>query len=169
MEGGGNKCCEEKGDVTDLPSKKTKPKKGERVKRLVLLSLAALMLVATVFAPAAMAQEPGEIDVQSVTLGPGGSVTVTGTIECVEGYHYQGGVDVTQLTGKVYNYTFVSADGGSVKRCETTGPKAFTATAFSQRPFHKGEVTIRQRGYWCLPDLSSCEYVEGPSEVIRIR
>jgi hypothetical protein len=35
------------------------------MKRLVLLSLAALMLAATVFAPVAMAQEPGDVDIQS--------------------------------------------------------------------------------------------------------
>jgi hypothetical protein len=139
------------------------------MKGLALLSLAALMLAATVFAPVAMAQAPGEIDVQSVTLGPGGSVTVTGAIECVEGYYYQKLVDVTQLTGRIYNYTSVAVDGGRATTCETTGPKAFTATAFSQKPFHKGEVTISQRGYWYPPDLSSSEYSEGPSEVIRIR
>ncbi len=38
-------------------------KKGIQVKKLALLSVAALMFVSSVFAPAAMAQEPGEVTI----------------------------------------------------------------------------------------------------------
>jgi hypothetical protein len=113
------------------------------MKRLVLLSVVALMLASAVFAPVAMAQEVGEVDVQSVTLGPAGSVTVTGTIECVEGYTYQAGVQLRQRTGTGYNVAQVDHYG----TCATTGPEAFTATGFSDRPFHKGPAAIQPFSY----------------------
>jgi hypothetical protein len=43
------------------------------MKRLALLSVFSVVLASGVFAPVAMAQVPGEVDVQSVMLGPGGS------------------------------------------------------------------------------------------------
>jgi hypothetical protein len=58
------------------------------MKRLALLSVVALMLASAVFAPVALAQEPGEVDIQTVTLGPGGSLHVTGTIVCEPGAEY---------------------------------------------------------------------------------
>jgi hypothetical protein len=42
------------------------------MKRFALLSAVAMMLASAVFAPVAMAQVPGEVDVTSATLGPGG-------------------------------------------------------------------------------------------------
>ena len=55
------------------------------MKRLALLSVVTMMLASAIFAPVALALESGEVDVQSVTLGPGGSVTVTGSFQCVRG------------------------------------------------------------------------------------
>jgi hypothetical protein len=114
------------------------------MKRFAFLSVFSLLLASAVFAPVAMAQEVGEVDVQSTRLGPGGSVTITGTIECVEGYFYQAGVMLRQRTsGNVYNTAQVDYYG----TCETTGPQAFTATSFSDRPFHRGPATIQPFSY----------------------
>ena len=121
------------------------------MKRLALLLIVALGSAATVFAPVAMAQAPGEIDVQSVTLEQGGWVTVTGTVECVEGYYYQGGASVRQRsTHNLYNETQMNFSG----TCETTGSQAFTATQYesSKRPFHRGPSAVTGSIYLCPPD-----------------
>jgi hypothetical protein len=68
------------------------------MKRLVLLSVGALMLAATGFAPTAMAQE-AEIDITSVTLGTGGTADVSGTIQCTAGERFAVTVDVRQAKG----------------------------------------------------------------------
>jgi hypothetical protein len=124
------------------------------VKRLALLSAVSLMLLASaVFAPVALAQEMalGEVDVTSVKLGQGGSVTVTGTIQCVEGYFYSAGVSVRQKTnGTVINQAWAGVDGAP--RCATTGLQTFTTTpTFGQvgevaKPFRKGPSTIQSSG-----------------------
>jgi hypothetical protein len=135
------------------------------MKRLVLLSVVSLMLV-TVFAPVALAQETGEIDVQSVTLGPGGSVTVTGTIQCpAEGYHYFGGVDVRQRTsGNVYNTLGLGFSG----TCEATGPTAFTVSGFSDRPFHRGPATVQASSTVYDPFFSSGVSWQGDIEAVHL-
>ena len=136
------------------------------MKRLVLLSVVALMLASAVFAPVAMAQEVGEVVVQSVTLGPGGSVTVTGTIECVEGHHYFGQVDVRQRTGgNVYNTASLGFSG----TCETTGPVAFTTSGFSEKPFHRGPATVQASSSVYTPDFSSAVHRTEAIEAVRIR
>ena len=135
------------------------------MKRLALLSVVSLMLASAVFAPVAMAQEPAEVDVQSVTLGPGGSVTVTGTIECIEGHTYQAAVFVRQRTGTGYN--FVQVDGFGT--CATTGPQAFTGTGFSDRPFHRGPAAIEPVGSLFDPDTGNQINSFGTVEAIRIR
>jgi hypothetical protein len=146
-------------------SRKTESRKEEQMKRLALLSV-VLMLASAVFAPVALAQEPGEVDVQSVTLGPGGSVTVTATIECLEGYHYSTNVDVRQRTsGNVYNTVSL----GLFDTCETTGPVSFTDTRFSDKPFHRGPATIQASTTLYSPDFSTSEEWRGGVEAIRIR
>jgi hypothetical protein len=147
-------------------SRKTESRKEEQMKRLALLSVFTLMLASAVFAPVALAQEPGEIDVQSVTLGPDGSVTVTGTIECIEGHTYQAAVFVRQrMSGNVYN--FVQVDGFGT--CETTGPQAFTGTGFSDRPFHRGPAAIQPQGSLFAPDTGNQINSFGTVEAVRIR
>jgi hypothetical protein len=119
------------------------------MKRIALLSVVALLLASTVFAPAALAQQPGEVTVQSVTLGPGGSVIVTGTIECVEGYFYLVDITVRQRTnGNLYN----TANGQAQGQCTTTGPQAFTITAFGNRPFHRGPASVSTFGEVSAPE-----------------
>jgi hypothetical protein len=141
------------------------------MKRLALLLIVALGSAATVFAPVAMAQEPGEIGIQSVTLEQGGWVTVTGTVECVEGYYYQGGASVRQRsTHNYYNETSMPISG----TCETTGPQAFTATQYesSKMPFHRGPSAVSVGVYLCPPDHPgyywTCELTQA-NEAIHIR
>jgi acetyl-CoA carboxylase carboxyltransferase component len=147
-------------------SKKTKHRKGEQMKRLALLSVVSLMLASTVFAPVALAQEPAEVDVQSVTLGPGGSVTIIGTIECLEGYFYSADVTVRQRTGgNVYNTVSL----GAFDTCANTGTQTITVTGFSNRPFHRGPATIEPRGTLHPPDFSTPIDWHGAVEAVHIR
>jgi hypothetical protein len=142
------------------------------MKRLALLSVFSMLLASAVFAPVAMAQEPGEVDVQSVTLGPGGSVTVTGTIECVAGYYPSPYIEVRQKTsGNVNNIAGLQP---SLNVCETDGPTAFTATGFGrvgelEKPFHRGPATIRTSSYLYSPDFGSYIYWNGALEAVHIR
>ena len=136
------------------------------MKRIALLSVFSLMLASAIFAPVALAQVPGEVDVQSVTLGPGGSVTVTGTIQCpAEGYHYFGQVDVRQRTsGNVYNTVSLGFSG----TCGDTGPTDFTASGFSNKPFHRGPATVQASSSIFTPDFSSAVNWQGGIEAVRI-
>src|SRR5215218_11415883 len=129
------------------------------MKRLALLSVFSMLLASAVFAPVAMAQEPGEVDVQSVKLGPAGSVTVTGTIECVAGYSAIANVDVRQRTSNNVNILARVGMPGFIM-CDTDGPTAFTASGFGQvgeieTRFHKGQATIRPSGTLASPDFST--------------
>jgi len=134
------------------------------MKRLALLSVVALMLVA-VFAPVAMAQAPGEIDVQQVTLGPGESVTVSGTIQCLEGSDYAVHLTVRQRTsGNLYNTTDDSVYGQCDK---TTGPTLFTVTTFGEGPFHRGPASVSFDSYVCDSNYT-CYFDQGVEDV-RIR
>ena len=126
------------------------------MKRLALLSVVSLMLASAVFAPVALAQEPGEVDITSVTLGPGGSVTVTGTIQCVEGQElpfYSGTVEVRQRTS---GNVFLTAQMQISGECTTTELVPFTLTDFGrtaqgfERPFHKGQAVVRWAMRTCV-------------------
>jgi hypothetical protein len=144
------------------------------MKRLALLSVFSMLLASAVFAPVAMAQEvaPGEVDVQSVKLGPGGSVTVTGTIECVAGYYPSLNIEVRQKTsGNVNN---IAGFGPSLNVCETDGPTAFTASGFgrvgeTEKPFHRGPATIRTWAYLYSPDFGTYIPWYGALEAVHIR
>jgi hypothetical protein len=142
------------------------------MKRFALLSVFSLLLASAVFAPVAMAQELGEVDVQSVRLGPGGSVTVTGTIECVAGYFAIPNVEVRQKThGNVNN---VAQVGTGYIMCEADGPTAFTASGFGrvgelETRFRRGPATIRPSGLIISPDYSTYINWEGVLEAVHIR
>ena len=128
------------------------------MKRLVLLSMGALMLAATVFAPVAMAQEPGDVEFQSATLGTGGTVVITGTIQCTEGWEYKIYVEAWQTTGnRPYN---MGSDEypeyfSGLGLCQTS--ETFTVTIIGSKPFKKGTVLVREQTNWCTPDASFCE------------
>ena len=114
------------------------------MKRFALLSVAALMLASAVFAPVAMAQEPGDVDIQSVTLGTGSSLQVTGTIECLAGEYYSVNVDVRQKQGNKYRTGGTYTEG----LCRTTGPESFTLYVFGESPFKKGTVVVSGSRYF---------------------
>jgi hypothetical protein len=134
------------------------------MKKITLVSVAALLLAATVFAPVAQAQQLG--NVESVTLGTGGSVTITGTVQCIEGGASQVEVILRQSRGyKQYN----TAGYFEFINCESTGPISFNSgPLFSEsRPFRKGNAVVEERFVLC-PLGSGCE-VERTIEEIRIR
>jgi hypothetical protein len=134
------------------------------------------MLVSAVFAPVAMAQVPGEVDVTSVTLGPGGSVTVTATIQCVEGQIADfATVTVRQRTS---GNVFLIASGGTDPQsqiCPDNEPLEFTFTSFGrvgsegpEKPFHKGRAVVETFGRICTPD-GFCQPNQTSVEEVRIR
>jgi hypothetical protein len=138
------------------------------MKRFALLSVVALMLASAVFAPVAMAQEPGDVDITSVTLGPGGSLHVEGTIICLEGHEYQIYLEARQLQG---NQPVKFGSGSSdFLRCQYSGLTPFTADVYpaqGSRPFRKGEVVLSKFRYLCGPSVC----VSGPNgvEVFQVR
>jgi hypothetical protein len=136
------------------------------MKKITLVSVAALLLAATVFAPVAQAQQLG--NVESVTLGTGGSVTITGTVQCVEGGASSLEVTVRQSRGyKPYN----TAGYFEFINCESPGPISFTSgplfSEFPARPFKKGKAIVDARFVVCPPE-TGCE-VERTIEETRIR
>ena len=142
-----------------------------KMKKLALLSVVTLLLATAVFAPVAMAQTAGEVDIQGVTLGPQGFVTVRGTVQCTEGRYYYVSVSVWQRSiGNRYNYNN-DVDSG---QCATSGPTSFTVTTFGlEGPFHRGPAAVTWWGaisddpYYCDPN-AGCVSSEGLEEV-RIR
>jgi hypothetical protein len=129
------------------------------MKRLALLSFAAMMLAATAFAPVAMA-ETGDVVIQSVTKGIGGTAVVTGTIDCYQGYPIQVYAEVLQTTGnKPYNFgngTY-PPDGSGAAICPTSGQNTFTITVLGAKPFKNGAVMVREWHYYCDP-FTGCQY-----------
>ena len=111
------------------------------MRKLLLLGVAALLLACSVFASTASAQEVGDITVDTVTLGPGGSVIVTGTVECGEaGTTIFGSIDVRQRTA---GNTFNTATANFRIQCQAPGPTSFTTdAAFGDRPFHTGPASV---------------------------
>jgi hypothetical protein len=132
------------------------------------------MLASAIFAPVAVAQVPGEVDVQSVTLGPGGSVTVTGSFQCVEGQQYFWNVDIRQRTS---GNVFLIANGQNSGICLTTEQLMFEFTDFGrvtgadgpQKPFHKGRAVVSTSGQICAPEGFPCEPRQESIEEVRIR
>jgi hypothetical protein len=142
------------------------------MKRLALLSVVSLMLASAVFAPVAMAQELGAVDVKSVRLGPGGSVTVTATVECVAGYTVAPSVEVRQKTrDNTYNVAYL---GAGVFLCEADGPTAFTVSGFGragelERPFHRGPATVQGFSTSYPPDFSTSYSWSGDIQAVNLR
>jgi hypothetical protein len=126
------------------------------MKRLALLSVVTLMMASAVFAPVAMALEPGEVVVKSATLGPGGSVTVTGTIQCVQGYNWLVDITVRQRTkGNLFNTVGSLQDGYTT--CTTDELTDFTVTGFGAGPFHRGPASVSTFGEVCSPEGFPCD------------
>jgi hypothetical protein len=154
--------------TTDFPRKKTEPEKGEQMKRLVLLSVGALMLAATVFAPAGMAQDTA-VDITSVTLGTGGTVNVSGTIQCTEGDTYTGFVEVRQTTGnRPFNRGENSFPDFVPGECSGEA-QDFTTTVVGEKPFKKGTALVSGGVTVCDPTTGSCSFTRIPFEEFRLR
>ena len=116
------------------------------MKRFALLSVAALMLASAVFAPAAVAQEYGDVEIQSVTLGTGGTADVTATIECGTGLRYQVLLEVRQTTGnRPYNVGKAEYPRQQVTSNTCQGTETFTVTVVGERPFTGGLLMSGRR------------------------
>jgi hypothetical protein len=160
------------------------------VKKLLVVSVAALMLASSVFAPVAMAQEPGDVDIQSVTVD-GGRWTVNGTIQCTQGDEYDllfelfVDFDVVKLNKflekdferyqKRLDKIIESEPGFSVVRvvvldvpCETTGPQSFTLGPFSLGPTKNSKVWVAAVGQVCSSPFS-CNQGEALVERVKLR
>jgi hypothetical protein len=123
------------------------------MKRLVLLSVAALMLASAVFAPVAMAQAPAEVDIQTVTEGPEGSLQVTGTIECIAGHDYGIGLEARQAQG---NQPVRYGGGDTGGTCSDDGPEFFSVIVLPfppSKPFRKGQVVLTIQSSVCGPSF----------------
>jgi hypothetical protein len=138
------------------------------MKRLALLSVVTMMMASAVFAPVAVAQVPGEIDVTSATLGPAGSVTVTGTIQCLEGYYWIADITVRQKS-KGNSYNTASGQDGYTNCPPGTEQVNFSVTQFGERPFHGGKAAVSSYGILCSLQ-GSCDYqFDGGTEAVHLR
>ena len=136
------------------------------MKRFALLSVVSLMLASAVFAPVAMAQEEvGEVDVQSVSLGPGGSVIVTGTFQCFQDWNYSANINVRQRSGNGYNQVGFQIHG----RCNGSEPIPFTVSGFSDKPFHGGKATVQTDSFLNDPVSGVFFSWQGPIEAFHLR
>jgi hypothetical protein len=132
----------------------------KRVSASILLVAAALALAV---APSAFSSHATEVTVQSGTLGPGGSLTVSGTIDCTAGYVWSEGTIIRQKSGKTFNFGNGSDDG----ICSVTGPEPFTTNAFfGQGPFKSGRAVAESFVSVCDPTFSDCA---SDSEITEIR
>ena len=138
------------------------------MKRLALLSMAAMMLAATVFAPAVMAQE-AIVDITSVTLGTDGTVNVSGTVQCTQGDQFSLFVDVRQTTGnRPYNWgESVYPDFGP-RECSGEVQDFTTTVVGQQKPFKKGTVLVSGGVTVCEP-AGGCFFTRIPFEEFRLR
>jgi hypothetical protein len=132
----------------------------KRVSVLILLVAAALALAV---APSAFSSHVTEVTAQSAMLGPGGSVTVSGTIDCTEGYFWFVSTTIRQKSGKTFN-TGSGFDDGT---CSATGPQAWTTNPFfGQGPFKSANAVAESFGAVCDPFFTDCA---SDTEITEIR
>jgi hypothetical protein len=144
------------------------------VKKLALLSVAALMLASSVFAPVARAQAPGDVDILSWTLPPDDWWTVTGTIQCTEGGSYDLAAafflnikpDKKKLKSPKKRHTGVTIreDFGD---CEITGPQSFTLLLIPLPLTEKDKLWVAAAGRVC--DFSQGEFTCNEGELVSER
>jgi hypothetical protein len=134
----------------------------KRVSVPIFLVAAALALAV---APSAFSSHVTEVTVQSATLGPGGSLTVSGTIDCTAGYFWFVSTTIRQKSGKTFN----AGDGFAGGTCSTTGAEPWTTGFFfGQGPFKSGRAVAQSFGEVCDPEFSDCAFATETTE-IRIR
>ena len=102
----------------------------------LVLSVVALLGVSAVYAPDAMAQTPGDVTIQGLTLGEGGSVIASGTVQCgVDGTFTVSVTVLQRYFGQMPN----EAQGQTTVSCTATrGLEFFEITMFGARPFERG-------------------------------
>ena len=124
----------------------------EQVKKLVLLSVAALMVASSVFAPVAMAKEPDLFTIQPVTYQPESefNLPVTVTIQCTEGSRVWAGAAAYEADHKKGPIVQLASSGVPFT-CETTGPESFTVLlGLGQPPLtKKSKVWVGAGGAVC--------------------
>lgn len=124
-----------------------------------ILSLAA--------APGAVATHAAEVNADSALLGPGGSVIVSGTVACVEGYRYIVSTTIRQRAGQQYN-TAMDSFFGQQGTCAATGPQRYSSgPMFGQGPFHPGPATVSSSATVCdsLNWFSDCAGAQDLREI----
>jgi hypothetical protein len=134
---------------------------------LGLMGVASVVAVLAA-APGAMASHPSvietETNIQSATLGTGGSVIVTGTTKCEPDGITNVTVTVRQPSrGNRFN---VGSDTVS-PHCPTTGTVSWVATVFGERRFHAGPANVTARGVVCASDLLNCA-VDSDTRTVKL-
>jgi uncharacterized Zn-binding protein involved in type VI secretion len=139
----------------------------EQMKKLVLLSVAALMVASSVFAPVAMAQKTlarGEIYSASVTYQPDSiyNLPVTVTIQCTEGSRVHAGAVIYEADHKKGPIVQLVSTGDSFT-CETTGPQSVTVLLGLGNLTKKSKVWMSAGGAVCdiRPDGGDTNCTEG--------
>ena len=110
-------------------------------------------ILATMFglaaAPGAVASHAAAVHADSAVLGPGGSVIVSGTVACVEGYRYIVSTTIRQRAGQQYN-TAMDSFFGLQGTCAATGPQRYSSgPLFGQGPFHPGPASVSSSATVC--------------------
>jgi hypothetical protein len=120
------------------------------MKRAATLGTLLAGVLALAAATPALASHAAGVQATSATLGPGGSVVVSGTVECVEGYTYLLTTTVRQRAGRDYNIASEGGFFGMQRRCQTTGPESYTTGAmFGPGPFHPGPAVVSSSVFIC--------------------
>lgn len=123
------------------------------MKRGAAVTVALTAGLALAIASLALASHSTHVNAQSVTLGPGGSVVVSGTIGCTAGYTYFGTSTVRQRSGRQYN-TAMNFFSGT---CSATGPESYTtAPTFGSGPFRPGPATVQSSVLVCQGFFVDC-------------
>jgi hypothetical protein len=135
-----------------------------RVSAPVLFVASVLVLA---FASSAYASHTTAVHAESATLGPGGSVSVSGTIECTAGYNWVLFLTLRQKSGKAFN-----AGGGFASgTCSTTGPETWTTSLFfGQAPFKSGRAVVETySAQVCDETFTDCAFDNPRITEVRIR
>jgi hypothetical protein len=135
-----------------------------RVSAPVLLVASVLVLA---FASSAYASHTTAVHAESGTLGPGGSVSVSGTIECTADYNWAVWLTLRQKSGKTFNAGGTFANG----TCSTTGPETWTTSLFfGQGPFKSGPAVVETfSAQVCDETFSDCAFDDVRITEVRIR
>jgi hypothetical protein len=108
------------------------------------------------------------VDITSVTLGTGGTVNVSGTIQCTEEDQFSLFVDVRQTTGnRPFNFGEGVYPEGQIGECSGEA-QDFTTTVVGGKPFKKGTVLVTGGASVCEP-AGSCSFTRIPFEEFRLR